>query len=51
MLWSTPTTNGDLNFTAFLKVSKGAQLNIFSFPYTENVTISDVFVKYDIKEV
>ena len=51
MLWSTPTTNGEINLTAFLKVSKGAQLNIFSFPYTENVTISDVFVKYDIKEV
>ena len=51
MLWGTPTTNGEINLTAFLKVSKGAQLNIFSFPYTENVTISDVFVKYDIKEV
>ena len=50
-LWQTPTTNGEINLTAFLKVSKGAQLNIFSFPYTENVTISDVFVKYDIKEV
>ena len=50
-LWETPKTNGEINLTAFLKVSKGAQLNIFSFPYTENVTISDVFVKYDIKEV
>lgn len=50
-LWQTPTTNGEINLTAFLKVSKGAQLNIFSFPYTENITISDIFVKYDIKEV
>lgn len=50
-LWETPKTNGEINLTAFLKVSKGAQLNIFSFPYTENITISDIFVKYDIKEV